>query len=151
MSLIFSPWTRLTATNWKAAMPVHNNTYSTPVAWQEDGKTFVGLTCAARFTAFSASDGKEAWWVNDIARQACSTPIVAGDRLVIATAGMLGEAANITPPPSFNDAIKQFGVAGEDSLAYASIPKDILYTDRHNIPVAEGNMTRERPCAFSVA
>lgn len=132
---------------WKAPMPVHNNTYSTPVTWQEDGKAFVGLTCAARFTAFSVSDGKESWWVNDIARQACSTPIVAGDRLIIATAGMLGESANITAPPSFNDAIKQFGVAGEESIAYASIPKDILYTDRQ-ASGGQGNMTLRQALRF---
>lgn len=132
---------------WKAAMPVHNNTYSTPVTWQEDGKAFVGLTCAARFTAFSAADGKEVWWVNDIAPQACSTPLVQGDRLILATAGMLGESANITPPPSFDVAVKQFGAEGGESIPYKTIPKDLLYTDRR-ASGGQGNMTLRQALRF---
>ena len=43
---------------WKAAMPIYNNSYSTPVLWKEDGKGRVGLVCAGRFTAFDLADGK---------------------------------------------------------------------------------------------
>jgi len=51
---------------WRAPMPVYNNSYSTPVLWQEESKGFVGLTCAGRFTAFTLADGKEAWWLDGL-------------------------------------------------------------------------------------
>ncbi|MEY4938536.1 MAG: hypothetical protein RIQ93_271 [Verrucomicrobiota bacterium] len=125
---------------WAAPMPVHNNTYSTPVTWQENGQSFVGLACAARFTAFRVGDGQESWWINEIGYQACSTPVVLGDRILIAAAGVQGEAANITPPPTFDEAAQKFGRDGEGLIAYDTIPNDLLFTDRHTSG-GQGNMT----------
>ncbi len=56
---------------WKAPMPVYNDTYSTPVIWKENGKGFVGMACATRFTAFDSAEGKEAWWVDGLGYQVC--------------------------------------------------------------------------------
>ena len=86
---------------WKAPMPVYNNSYSTPVSWTEDGQGVVGLECADRFTAFHLADGTEAWWVNGVAFQACSTPVLARDRLVIAAAGAQGERVQHDAPARF--------------------------------------------------
>jgi len=125
---------------WKAPMPIYNNGYSTPVTWKEDGNGFVGMACATRFSAFHLSDGKEAWWVNDIGYQACSTPVVAGDRLVVTAAGVLGDASNITPPPTFEEAIKKYDRDGDGLIGYDEIPSDLLYTDRH-ASQGQGNMS----------
>jgi outer membrane protein assembly factor BamB len=127
-------------TLWTAPMPIYNNSYSTPVSWKEDGKGFVGMVCAKRFTAFDLADGKEAWWINGTGYQACSTPIVAGDRLVIAAAGVQGDESNMTPPPPFEEAVKKFGHDGAGEIAYDDIPDDLLLTDRQNSG-GQGNMT----------
>jgi outer membrane protein assembly factor BamB len=125
---------------WRAPMPIHNNSYATPVYWREGGQGRVGMVCARRFTAFQLLDGKEAWWLNGIGIQVCATPVIAGDRLVLSTAGVQGDAANITVPPSFADALKQFDQDGNGVLTLAEIPKTLLYTDRHTSREA-GNMT----------
>jgi len=125
---------------WRAPMPVYNNSYSTPVSWKEDGKGCVGMVCARRFTAFDLADGKEIWWVNGTGYQACSTPVVAGDNLVIAAAGVQGEVSNMTPPPAFEEAVKKYGHDGEGAIAYDDIPDDLLFTDRQTSG-GQGNMT----------
>jgi outer membrane protein assembly factor BamB len=124
---------------WKASMPQYNNSYGTPAAWKENGKSFVGLTCAMRFTAFDAAEGKEAWWVEGVGFQACGTPIVAGDRLIVSAAGALGEPSNTTPPPRFDDFVKQYDKDGDGAITLDEIPADLLYANRQS-PDGKGNM-----------
>jgi outer membrane protein assembly factor BamB len=125
---------------WKAPMPLFHNSYSTPVVWQESGEGLVGLACAQRFTAFTLGDGKEAWWVNGLGFQACSTPVAVGDRLVIAAAGLHGEVANMTPPPPFGEMLKQYDRDGDGLIAYEEIPDALLFTDRQTSD-GQGNMS----------
>ena len=125
---------------WQAPMPVFNNSYATPVYWKEEGKGCVGLPCANRFTAFRLADGKEAWWVNGLSPQACSTPVVVGQRLIVAAAGVQGEPSNMTVPPAFDEFVKKYDRNGDGLIAYEEIPADLLYTDRHNSN-GQGNMS----------
>jgi outer membrane protein assembly factor BamB len=125
---------------WRAPMPIFNNSYSTPLVWQEEGRGFVGLLCAQRFTAFALADGQEAWWVNGLGFQACSTPVAAGDCLVIATAGLHGQASNMTPPPPFEEMIKKYDRDGDGLIAYEEIPDELLFTDRKTSD-GKGNMS----------
>jgi outer membrane protein assembly factor BamB len=125
---------------WRAPMPIFNNTYSTPMLWQEEGQGFVGLVCAQRFTAFALADGQEAWWVNGLGFQACSTPVAAGGLLVIATAGLHGEASNMTPPPPFEEMINKYGPDSDGLIAYDAIPDELLFTDRKTSD-GQGNMS----------
>jgi outer membrane protein assembly factor BamB len=128
---------------WKAPMPDFNNSYSTPVCWKEAGKGFVGMMCAERFTAFDLEDGKEAWWVDGLGHQACSTPIAVLDSLVIAAAGVQGESSNMTPPPGFEEALKKYGHPGEEVIAFEDIPDNLLFTDRQTTG-GQGNMSLKK-------
>jgi len=132
---------------WRAPLPIHNNSYATPVTWQEPSGGFVGMVCGARFAAFRLSDGQETWWINELGRQACSTPIVLGDRLLLATAGVQGEAANITPPPPFAEAVKLYGSAQGDTIDYDQIPPTVIFTDRQ-ASGGQGNMTLKNALRF---
>jgi outer membrane protein assembly factor BamB len=124
---------------WKAPMPRFNNSYATPVTWKEEGNVFVGITCAGRFTAFAVADGKEAWWVDGLAMQACSTPVVESDRLVITAAGVQGELSNMTPPPAFDDMLKKYDGDSDGLIALEEVPEDLLFTDRQASD-GKGNM-----------
>jgi len=124
---------------WKAPLPQFNNSYATPVAWHEGGKGFVGMACAGRFTAFALDDGKEAWWVDDLGFQACSTPVSADDQLFITAAGVQGEISNITPPPAFEEILKKYDSDHDGKIAFEEIPADLLYTDRQTSD-GKGNM-----------
>jgi outer membrane protein assembly factor BamB len=83
---------------WKTPMPFLSNAYSTPITWMETGRALVGVAGGAQFTAYTLADGKAVWWVTSLGHEACSTPVAVGDRLIISTAGVQGEAANITVP-----------------------------------------------------
>ena len=96
----------------------YNNSYSTPVTWKEGEHGCVGMACAMRFTAFGLADGKEAWWVEGLGYQACSTPVVTGDRLVLAVAGVQGEVSNVTPPPTFDQMVQKYDRDGDGLVAY---------------------------------
>lgn len=124
---------------WKAAMPMYNNSWATPVTWKEGDHDCVGMACAGRFTAFALEDGKEKWWVEGLGYEACSTPIVAGDRLVAAVAGVQGEVSNITPPPTFEEMLKKYDRDGDGLIAFEELPEDLLYTDRQTSN-GRGNM-----------
>ncbi len=125
---------------WQAPLPIFNNSYSTPLVWWEDGAALVGLACAQRFAAFAVAGGQESWWVNGLGFQACSTPVAAGDRLVIATAGLHGEASNMTPPPPFEEMIKKCDRDSDGLIAYEEIPDELLFTDRKTSN-GRGNMS----------
>jgi outer membrane protein assembly factor BamB len=125
---------------WKAPMPLYNNSYGTPVIWTEAGKAFAGMACATRFSAFRLSDGKEIWWVNDIGFQACSTPVSAGDRLLLSSAGAFGDASNVTAPPAFEEMVSKYDQNKDGLIGYDEIPASLLYTDRH-ASQGQGNMT----------
>jgi outer membrane protein assembly factor BamB len=125
---------------WRAPMQKANMSYSTPVYWKEDANGCVGLSCADRFTAFRLADGKEAWWVEGSGYQACSTPVVAGQHLIIAVAGVQGEPANIMLPPPFDEFVSRYDTNKDGLISFDEIPADILYTDRHNSD-GQGNMS----------
>ena len=126
---------------WQARMAQYNNSWATPVVWKENGKGLVGMSCAMRFTAFSLADGKEAWWVDGLSYQACSTPVPSanGDRLLIAVAGVQGELSNITPPPAFDEMVKKYDTDKDGLIALEEVPADLLYTDRQASD-GKGNM-----------
>jgi outer membrane protein assembly factor BamB len=115
---------------WRAIIPDLNMTYATPVYWKENGGGFAGLMCVSRFTAFRLADGKEAWWVGGLSVETCSTPVVAGDRLILSAAGIQGDRANMTLPPAFDEAVKKFDRNGDGMISYDEIPSDLLFTDR---------------------
>jgi len=128
---------------WRAPMPVYNNSYATPVYWKEDDRGCAGMMCASRFTAFRLADGKEAWWLGGLSFQACSTPVVAGDCLIISAAGVQGERANMILPPPFEEAVKKYDQNGDGLISYDEIPADVLYTDRHAAN-GQGNLSLGR-------
>jgi outer membrane protein assembly factor BamB len=124
---------------WQTPLPRFNNSFSTPVSWTEGNQSYVGLTCAQRFTAFSLTDGKEAWWINDLGFQVCATPVVKGDRLILTTAGVQGELSNMTPIPEFSEMIKKYDRNSDGLIAFDEIPEDLLFTNRQTTK-GEGNM-----------
>ena len=128
---------------WRAPMPEYNNGYATPIYWKENDHGCVGLMCASRFTAFRLADGKEAWWVDGLSFQACSTPVVAGNSLIISAAGVQGERANMILPPSFEEAVKKYDQNGDGLISQAEIPADLLYTDRQAAN-GQGNLSLRR-------
>ena len=122
---------------WRAPLPnppenhpARNNTYGTLVYWKEKKDGCAGLVHGNRFTAFRLVDGQSIWWVTGLGSEACQTPVVAGDRLVLGAAGVPGEPANLTVPPPFEEGVRKHDQDGDGSISHSEIPPELLYTDR---------------------
>lgn len=124
---------------WKSPRPLFNEGWSTPVVWSEGDAKRVGVAAAGRFSAYNVSDGKEIWWVDGVGNQVCSTPIVAGDVIVISSAGVLGDSENVLQLPAFGDVVDQHDANKDGAISLSELPASLLIVDRKTTNGA-GNM-----------
>ncbi len=82
-----------------------------------------------RFTAHDLADGKERWWLTDLPKQACSTPVAGDGSLFLSVSGVQGEAENVTLPPSFDEMLRH-DRDQDGRIAVDEIPEALLVTDR---------------------
>jgi outer membrane protein assembly factor BamB len=136
-------------TVWKAPKPEWNSGWATPVVWKEAGETLVGVLNPGRFTAHNLRDGTERWWIGDLPRQTCATPVVGAGLLFLAASGMQGERDNVTLPPSFDEMLARYDQDRNGLLEVDEIPEKLLVTDRHASKGA-GDMTVRRLLTFFV-
>ena len=133
---------------WKVPRPLHNRGWSTPVAWREGNANRVGIATAGRFNAYDLASGQDVWWVDGVGNQVCATPVVAGDVIVITSAGVLGERDNIIVPPSFDEFVAKCDANHDGKIATGEIPEAMLLADRKAAGGA-GNMTLREMLQFS--
>lgn len=123
---------------WKAVLPPQMG-WSTPVVWTDANGPCVGLAVENRFLAFNLADGKQLWWVGGLGQEACATPVIVGDRVLLSMAGRQGEPANMQIPPVFDEARKLWDKNADGLIVRSEIPDDVLLTDRHASD-GKGNM-----------
>jgi len=116
-------------TAWKTPKPEWNGGWATPLTWKEGRDTLVGVLNPGRFTAHGIGDGKERWWLADLPRQTCATPVAGDGLLFLSASGVQGEAENVTLPPSFDEMIR-YDANGDGRIATDEIPETLLVTDR---------------------
>ena len=124
---------------WKTALPPQMG-WATPVHWTDDNGANVGLACQNRFSAFSLADGKQLWWVGGLGPEACATPVIVGNRVLLSMAGRQGEPSNMRLPPDYKEASRLWDKNGDGLITRDEIPPDYLMTDRHASD-GKGNMT----------
>ena len=132
---------------WKAACPMYNSTWSTPVVWSESGEQRVGLACAGRFSAFDSQTGNLVWWTDGLSKQVCSTPLSLDGVLFISSASVQGERSNMKLPPTFEEFLKNYDRNGDGLISMDEVPPDFLFTDRQASGGA-GNMTLKQAMSF---
>jgi outer membrane protein assembly factor BamB len=125
---------------WKTVQPLRQMGWATPVAWKDANGACFGVAFGGQFAAFQLADGKELWSVAGCGAEACATPVLAGDRILLSSAGVQGEPANMTIPPEFDQALKLWDKNGDGLIVRDEIPKDYLLTDR-KASGGKGNMT----------
>jgi outer membrane protein assembly factor BamB len=130
-------------TAWQTKKPEWNGGWSSPITWKEGGETLVGVLNPGRFTAHSLRDGSERWWIGDLPRQTCATPVVGDGVLYLAATGTQGGRENITLPPSFDEMLARYDQDKNGLVEVEEIPEGLLLTDR-GASKGEGNMTVRR-------
>lgn len=116
-------------TAWKAPKPEWNGGWATPVTWTEGRETLVGVLNPGRFTAHDLGDGKERWWLADLPKQTCATPVADGGLLFLSASGVQGDAENVTLPPPFDEMLR-YDANGDGRIATDEIPESLVVTDR---------------------
>ena len=134
-------------TVWRAPKPEWNSGWATPIVWSEAGETLVGVLNPGRFTAHSLRDGSERWWLGDLPRQTCATPVVGDGVLFLAASGRAGEKDNVTLPPSFDEMVARYDQDKNGLIEVDEIPETLLVTDRQASKGA-GNTTVRRLLTF---
>lgn len=132
---------------WKAVQPLHSMGWATPVSWKDRHGSCVGVAFGGQFSAYQVSDGKELWWLTGLGAEACATPVVVGETILLSSAGVQGEAANITLPPEFAEAVKRWDQNGDGLIARKEIPAEQLLTDRR--AGGKGDMTLRQIMSMS--
>jgi outer membrane protein assembly factor BamB len=117
-------------TVWKAPKPEFNGGWASPVVWREGEETVVGILSPGRFTAHSLRAGSERWWIGDLPRQTCSTPVVGNGVLFLSATGVQGEIDNVTLPPTFDEMIARYDQNKNGRIEVDEIPEKLLVTDR---------------------
>jgi outer membrane protein assembly factor BamB len=132
---------------WKAPKPEFNLGWTTPVAWREGEDTVVGVLNAGRFTAHDVEDGRERWWIRDLPRQACATPVVGNGLLFLSASGVQGGIENLTPPPSFDEVIARYDRDKDGRIHLDELPETLMFTDR-KATFGAGDTTLRKAIAF---
>ncbi len=115
---------------WKAPRPLNAWSFSTPVIFEEDGNSMIGMAGSGSFIAYSLFDGEQRWWVTGLATQICSSPVFVNGILYISSSGAQGDDTNTTSPPDWDEIIGEWDTNKDGILAIEEIPNDILVTDR---------------------
>jgi len=115
---------------WKASQPLRQMGWATPVFWKDANGESVGVAYGGQFSAYRLSDGKELWWVGGLGAEVCATPVVLDGKILLSSAGVQGEPANMTIPPEFSEAAKLWDKNGDGLIVRSEVPPEYLLTDR---------------------
>lgn len=71
-------------TRWRRERPEVQHGYSTPIVWRPAGEApQVIVSGSYQVAGFSVATGEKLWWVDGMAWQAKSVPVIAGNRLYV--------------------------------------------------------------------
>jgi len=109
---------------WKVERPDVQHSYSTPIVYKpKSGPEQLIVSAPYKLVGYSTANGERLWWVDGMAWQAKSTPIVSGDMLYVHSwmAG-ISEIAKVPATMSFEDFVKQNDKDGDGKVVASEAP-----------------------------
>jgi outer membrane protein assembly factor BamB len=100
---------------WEADRAGYKTSWGSPCIWDTPAGKQVVVAGGLRLKGYSLKNGTEVWTVTGLPSYPCTTPVVAGGRLVYAGWSYGGAADFKSMMPSFDDLLKK---AGEERLGY---------------------------------
>ncbi len=85
------------ATRWEAPRPEAAGGFSSPALWRNQGVDEIVVGASARLKGYDLRTGAERWVIEGITGLVCTTPVVAGDRLIFG--GFSNAVADSSVPP----------------------------------------------------
>ena len=109
---------------WKTKRPEANHGYSTPVLYQPKGQPAQLIVSGSyQVCGFSVKTGEKLWWVEGMAWQAKSTPVVDGDMLYVHSwMADLGELVKLPPGKSWTQLLEEYDTDKDGKIAPKEAP-----------------------------
>ena len=109
---------------WKTKRPEANHGYSTPVLYQPKGQPAQLIVSGSyQVCGFSVKTGEKLWWVEGMAWQAKSTPVVDGDMLYVHSwMADLGELVKLPPGKSWAQLLEEYDTDKDGKIAPKEAP-----------------------------
>ncbi len=106
---------------WKTPRAEATRSYSTPVLFDNQGRTEILVAGALQLTAYDPADGQRLWWFDGLSRIVDSTPIVFNGEIYVATWTPGGDSEDRIRMEPFSAALTTYdknadGAIGEDEL-----------------------------------
>ncbi len=117
-------------TLWKATTPPGRRGWSTPIVWQEEEETMVGLLAPSRFTAYNIADGSEQWWISKLPNETCASPIVHEKMLIFYCTHALGNLEELLPLPPFDELLAKYDANGDGKIGTDELPESLVAINR---------------------
>ncbi|MDP7274486.1 MAG: PQQ-binding-like beta-propeller repeat protein [Planctomycetaceae bacterium] len=110
-------------TVWKTSRERQTRSYSTPVVWKSSKERVLVVAGALRLTAYDIKTGRPLWWVNGLSRIVDTTPVIAGDRMFMASWTPGGDQTERIAMEAFPEALAKLDKNKNGAIAKTELPK----------------------------
>jgi len=104
---------------WETPRPEAGGGFGSPAHWRNNGVDEIVLGASARLKGYDLRTGVERWVIEGITGLVCTTPVIAGDRLVFG--GFSNAVADSAVPP-WEEFLKTFDKNGDGEVSLDEIP-----------------------------
>jgi outer membrane protein assembly factor BamB len=108
---------------WKTSRIEATRSYSTPVVFDNAGRTEILVAGALRLTAYDPATGRELWWFDGLSRLVDSTPMIVNGQIYFATWTPGGDAEDRIRMEPFSEALKSFDQNGNQEIDKTELPE----------------------------
>lgn len=127
-------------TTWTANRPLHRESFSTPMIWEQGQVAELVTVGNGRLDAYDARTGKERWWTPGLTFQPISVA-VAGDGLIFASSSGTGSESEPASIPDWAGLLMLLDKNGDGQLSKDEVPKEAAVQLRKEVSKeTPGNM-----------
>lgn len=111
-------------TTWQTDRAEFTRSYATPIVWQGSTTTHVVVAGALQLVAYNTSDGGREWSLGGLSRIVNPTPVIARNRIYVATWSPWVEGGDRFQMQPWTDALLEWDTNGDSQLAHSELPND---------------------------
>ncbi len=108
---------------WKTVREEATRSYSTPVVFDNNGRTEILLAGSRQLAAYDPGDGKKLWWFDGLSRIVDSTPVVVNGKIYFATWTPGGDSDDRIRMEPFPTALMSFDKNSDREIGKDELPE----------------------------
>lgn len=109
---------------WKTPREEATRSYSTPVLFDNQGRSEILVAGALQLTAYDPADGRKLWWFDGLSRIVDSTPVVVGGEIYIASWTPGGDSESRIRMEPFVEALATYDKNNDEEIGEDELPAD---------------------------